>query len=58
MPVPDSWGKVFGDDVMVAGAMLDRLLHRSVVVTIDGESYRMRSHRARAEAARKGLSQP
>jgi DNA replication protein DnaC len=53
-----SWGKVFGDDVMIAGAMLDRLLHRSVVVPIDGESYRMRSHRARAEAARKGVTQP
>ena len=53
-----SWGKVFGDDVMVAGAMLDRLLHRSVVITIDGESYRMRSHRARAEAARNALHPP
>jgi DNA replication protein DnaC len=51
-----SWGKVFGDDVMVAGAMLDRLLHRSVVVNIDGDSYRMRSHRARAEAARKAVA--
>ena len=50
------WGKVFGDDVMVAGAMLDRLLHRSVVVNIDGDSYRMRSHRARAEAARKAVA--
>ena len=29
--------------------MLDRLLHRSVVFNIDGESYRMRTHRARAE---------
>jgi len=53
-----SWGKVFGDDVMVAGAMLDRLLHRSVVVPIDGESYRMRSHRARAEATRNGVGRP
>jgi DNA replication protein DnaC len=43
-----SWGKVF-DDPNVAGAMLDRLLHRSVVFNIDGESYRMRTHRARAE---------
>ena len=50
-----SWGKVFNDDPMVAGAMLDRLLHRSVVVNIDGESYRMRSHRARAEATRKAV---
>ncbi len=36
-----SWGKIF-DDPMVATAMLDRLLHRSVVFNIDGESYRMR----------------
>src|SRR5438105_1406507 len=50
-----SWGKVFGDDVMVAGAMLDRLLHRSVVINIDGDSYRMRSHRARAETVRKAV---
>ncbi len=39
-----SWGKIF-DDPMVAAAMLDRLLHHSVVFNIDGESYRMRSHR-------------
>jgi DNA replication protein DnaC len=51
-----SWGKVFNDDPMIAGAMLDRLLHRSVVVNIDGQSYRMRSHRARAEATRKALA--
>jgi DNA replication protein DnaC len=51
-----SWGKVFNDDPMVAAAMLDRLLHRSVVLNIDGESYRMRSHRARADATRKAVS--
>jgi len=39
-----SWGKVFNDDPMIASAMLDRLLHRSVVLNIDGDSYRMRSH--------------
>ena len=52
------WGKVFGDDQMVAGALLDRLLHRSVVINIEGDSYRMRSHRARAEAARKAVAHP
>ena len=51
-----SWGKVFNDDPMIAGAMLDRLLHRSVVVDIHGDSYRMRSHRARAEATRKAVA--
>jgi len=46
-----SWGKIF-DDPMVAAAMLDRLLHRSVVFNIDGDSYRMREHRARSERLR------
>ena len=31
-----SWGKVFNDDPMIAGAMLDRLLHRSVVINTKG----------------------
>ena len=48
-----SWGKIF-DDPMVAAAMLDRLLHRSVVLNITGESYRMRAHRARAANSRRG----
>ena len=51
-----SWGKVFNDDPMIAAAMLDRLLHRSVVLNIDGDSYRMRSHRARAEATRQAVA--
>jgi DNA replication protein DnaC len=46
-----SWGRIF-DDPMVAAAMLDRLLHRSIVLNIQGESYRMRAHRARAETLR------
>jgi IstB-like ATP binding protein len=54
VPLPDSWGKIF-DDPMVAAAMLDRLLHRSVVFNIDGDSYRMRAHRARSENLRKGV---
>lgn len=46
-----SWGRIF-DDPMTAAAMLDRLLHRSVVLNITGESYRMRAHRARASKLR------
>ena len=53
-----SWGRVLGDDQMVAGALLDRLLPRSVVVNIEGDSYRMRSHRARAEATRRAVRNP
>jgi DNA replication protein DnaC len=48
-----SWGRIF-DDPMVAAAMLDRLLHRSVVFNITGDSYRMRTHRARADKLRAG----
>ena len=50
-----SWGQIF-DDPMVAAAMLDRLLHKSTVIAIEGESYRMRSHRARVEALRTGVA--
>ncbi|HQT96020.1 MAG: ATP-binding protein [Acidobacteria bacterium 21-70-11] len=39
-----NWGEVFGD-VVVATAILDRLLHHSHVITIKGESYRLREKR-------------
>lgn len=52
-----SWGRIF-DDPTVAAAMLDRLLHRSVVFAINGDSYRMRAHQARAEHLRKGVMAP
>ena len=48
-----SWGDIF-DDTTVAAAMLDRLLHRSVVVNIDGDSYRMRQHQARNRKLTRG----
>jgi hypothetical protein len=38
--------------------MLDRLLHRSTVVSIDGDSYRMRAHRARIDRLRMALPLP
>jgi DNA replication protein DnaC len=38
------WGEVFGDAV-VATAILDRLLHHSHIVTIRGESYRLKEKR-------------
>jgi DNA replication protein DnaC len=37
------WGEIFGD-VVVASALLDRLLHHAIVVQIDGQSYRLRQH--------------
>ncbi len=47
-----SWGEILGDNT-VAAALLDRLLHRSVVLTLDGDSYRLRDHQARADTLRK-----
>ena len=35
------WGSVFGDD-MTAAAVLDRLLHHSHTIRIEGESFRLR----------------
>ena len=39
----EEWGDVFGDDVMAA-ALIDRLVHHCHLVTIRGNSYRMRQH--------------
>ena len=36
------WGEVFGDDV-VAAAMIDRLVHHADVLTLTGDSYRLRN---------------
>lgn len=36
------WGQIFADDAIMASAALDRLLHRSTVINIRGESYRLR----------------
>ena len=39
----EEWGEIFGDDVMAA-ALIDRLVHHCHIVTIRGNSYRMRQH--------------
>ena len=46
-----AWGDILGDTT-VAAAMLDRLLHRSVVLNLDGDSYRLRDHQARSNKLR------
>jgi DNA replication protein DnaC len=38
------WGGVFGDEVLAA-AILDRLLHHSFTLTVQGESYRLKQKR-------------
>ena len=49
------WGQVFGDPV-VAGAILDRLVHGAIVFNTKGPSWRTREHHA-LEAATRGLGE-
>ena len=50
--LPFAWGEILGDTT-VGAAMLDRLLHRSIVINLDGESYRLRDHQAAADTLRR-----
>jgi DNA replication protein DnaC len=45
------WGQVFAGDSIMASAALDRLLHRSTIVNIVGESYRMAEKKRSGKAA-------
>jgi len=51
------WGQSLGDNT-VAAALLDRLLHRSVVIDIAGDSYRLRDHQARTSHLRRTVQAP
>lgn len=51
-----SWGERLADP-MLAASLLDRLLHRGIVVAIDGPSYRMRAHQQRTEQLRQAITQ-
>ena len=41
----EEWGSVFGGDDVIAGAVLDRLLHHSHVIAINGPSFRTKDKR-------------
>jgi DNA replication protein DnaC len=49
------WGDIF-EDTTVAAAILDRLLHHCTVVSINGESYRMRGHREKLSQLRAAIA--
>jgi DNA replication protein DnaC len=49
------WGAIF-DDTTVAAAILDRLLHHATVLSINGDSYRMRAHRDAITALRGAIT--
>ena len=45
------WGEIFGDD-MAATAMIDRLIHHSEILSLKGDSYRLRGKDLEARPAR------
>jgi DNA replication protein DnaC len=49
------WGQIF-DDTTVAAAILDRLLHHATVLSINGDSYRMRAHRDAIASLRSAIT--
>ena len=49
------WGQIFADTTP-AIAILDRLLHHATVVSINGDSYRMRAHRDAIRALRPAIT--
>jgi DNA replication protein DnaC len=36
------WGEIFGGDVVVAAAMIDRLVHHAEIISLKGASYRLK----------------
>jgi DNA replication protein DnaC len=40
-----SWDTAFAGDSVLTAAMLDRILHHSTIVNINGESYRLKDKR-------------
>ena len=49
------WGQIF-EDTTVATAVLDRLLHHASVLSVTGDSYRMRRHRDAINALRPAIT--
>jgi DNA replication protein DnaC len=52
------WNQVFDGDAIMASAALDRLLHRSTVINIRGDSYRLKEKRkAKSTATKEEITQ-
>jgi DNA replication protein DnaC len=47
------WGEIFGDD-MAATAMIDRLIHHAEILSLKGDSYRLRGKDLDARPTRRG----
>lgn len=50
------WAGAFADDVTLTAAMLDRLLHHAHIVSISGESYRLKDKRRAGTAPKKAAA--
>ncbi len=44
-PTFGSWDQAFAGETVLTAAMLDRILHHAAVVSIQGESYRLKDKR-------------
>ena len=47
------WGEIFGGDVVVAAAMIDRLVHHAEIISLKGSSYRLKDKEEFTQQARK-----
>src|SRR5277367_374655 len=45
-----TWGEIFGDDA-TAAAMIDRLIHHAEILSLKGDSYRLKTHDLAARPA-------
>jgi DNA replication protein DnaC len=45
------WGDIFGGDVVVAAALIDRLVHHAEIISLKGSSYRLRGKEAFTDKA-------
>ncbi len=45
-----AWGEIFGDDA-TAAAMIDRLVHHAEILSLKGDSYRLKNHDLAARPA-------
>jgi DNA replication protein DnaC len=46
-----AWGEIFGDD-MAATAMVDRLIHHAEILSLKGDSYRLKDRDLRPRPGR------
>lgn len=55
LPFPQ-WATAFADDTTLTAAMLDRLLHHAHIVSMSGESYRLKEKRKAGRAGKREVA--